>query len=151
MITFKFDSSDKLKIRSQISDDTGIRLTFEELRIKTIRAAQNLQKLGYKPKQVIGFMAANSAVLAPLVFGSFCAGCPINPLATSVGKEDIIRMLKKVQPSLMICDIEKYNLIKECLVELGSEAKIFTFGGKKDDSEPVESLFEKTGNEASFM
>lgn len=38
----------------QISDDTGERCSFEEIRIKTIRVAQHLQKQGYKREQVIG-------------------------------------------------------------------------------------------------
>lgn len=54
----------------KISDDGGIRLTFDEIRIQTIRAARNLQKCGYQPKQVLGFLGKNSRYLAPIIFAS---------------------------------------------------------------------------------
>lgn len=121
------------------------------MRIKTIQAAQNLQAKGYKPKQVIGFMATNSAYLSPIVFASFCLGCPINALANLLEKEYIIKMLKTTEPCVMFCDVQFYDLVKECLIESGNNAKIFTFNGTQADSEPVESLFIPTGTEEHFM
>lgn len=134
-----------------MSDDSGIQLTFEELRKLTIRAAQNLQKRGYQPKQVIGFVCENSAFLSPIVFASFSLGCPINVLSTLVEKDSALKMFQKTEPSVMFCDVEVYDVVKECMEKLGNKAKIFTFYGTKGDSEPVESLFEETGTEESFM
>lgn len=135
-----------------MSDDTGICLTFEEIRMKTIRAAQNLQNRGYKAKQVIGLMVENVPHLCPIVFAAYSLGCPINALSTSVEKSDVIRMLGITEPSVMICDIKVYDLIKECLMELGNnKAQIFTFNGTKNDSIAIEYLFERTGNEENFV
>lgn len=119
--------------------------------MKTIQAAQSLQQRGHQPEQVIGFMAQTSAYLAPIVFASFCIGCPINALATTVEKQNVIKMLRKTEPCVMFCDIEVYDLVKECLNELGNEAEIFTFNGRRDGSEPVESLFHETRTEHHFM
>lgn len=96
-------------------------------------------------------MAANSAYLSPIVFASFSLGCPINALDTLIEKRDSIQMFKKTEPTILFCDVGSYDLIKECLNELGNNATIFTFGGTKGDSKPVESLFEETGNEENFM
>lgn len=126
-------------------------LTFNEIRLNTIRAAQNLQFQGYKPKQVIGIMADNSEYLSSIVFASFCSGCPINSLSTSVEKQDVIRMFGITEPSIVFCDVKVYELMKECLNELKNAAKIYTFNGTKGDSEAVEFLFKKTGIEDDFM
>lgn len=126
-------------------------MSFNEIHLATIRTAINLQNRGYKPKQVFGLMAKNSYHVAPIVFGSISIGCPINTLDPSFKKADLIHMLNTIKPALMFCDVEVYDLVKECLTELGNDAKMFTFGGSKGDAEPVEDLFSETHNEDYFM
>lgn len=126
-------------------------MSFDEIRIKTIRAAENFQERGYESKQIFGLLARNSHHVAPIVFGSICIGCIVNALDPTFGKIELIHMLNTTNPSLMFCDIECYDLLKECLTELENEAKIFTFGGSKDDTEPVEILFAETGTEKYFL
>lgn len=125
-------------------------MSFTEIRTKTVRAAQNLQARGYKPKQLFGLIARNSHNVAPIVFASISIGCPLNALDCSFGKTEIIHMLKTTKPSLMFCDLDVYDLLKDCLIELGNNAKVFTFGGSKADSEPVENLFAETQKESQF-
>lgn len=117
---------------------------------KTVRVAQNLQTMGYQPKQVFSFMAKNSEHLAPTVFASFCIGCPVNTMDTSFGKTETIHMLKITKPRLMFCDVEVYQMVAECLEELKNDAKIFTFGGQVGKSKAVESLFAETGEAKYF-
>lgn len=139
------------KNQFQISDDTGECFTFEGIRLKTIRAAQNLQKRGLlRPKQVIGIIAGNVADLAPIVFASVCLGCPISSMPTW-WKRYIIGMLQKTEPTLVFCEVKLYDMVVESLEEVGSKAKIFTFNGTKGDSEAVESLFKETGTENDFV
>lgn len=118
--------------------------------MKTIRAAQNLQKRGYKSKQVFGFMTGNFPDVSPIAFASLCMGCPINA-QSSTWKPDMLRMLGITEPDLIFCEVEVYDVMVECLTELGNKAKIFTFNGTKGDSEPVQNLFEETGIEEEFM
>lgn len=138
-----------LKILFQISDDTGERFTFDEIRMRTIRAAQNLQRRGID-KRMIGIMAGNVADLAPIVFASLCLGCPINPIHMT-SKQDIIRVLKLTEASLIFCEVKVYDLLIECLNEAAINAKIFTFNGTTGDSEAVEHLFDETGSEEDFV
>lgn len=70
----------------QISDDTGIQLTNAEIRLKTIRAIQNLTKLGYKRGDIFGLAARNSHHLAPIVFAAMTIGAPVNTLDPSMAK-----------------------------------------------------------------
>lgn len=135
---------------AQISDDSGFEFSFDEILIKTIRAAQNLEKLGYQTKDIFGFVANNDHNLAPCVFAAFCMGCPINTMSTTHTQLEITRMLKSTKPRLMFCDVEVYDLVSKCLKEVGNDAKIYTFGGQIGTAEAVETLFGATGMENSF-
>lgn len=138
------------KLHQQISDDSSVQLTYDELRVRTIRAAINLKARGYTEKQVFTIVAKNSENLAPIVFASFCIGCPINPLATSFGKVEIKHMLNVTKPSLVFCDADIHDKVLQCLLEVGNGAKIITFNGKVGDSEQVEDLFVKSAAEFTF-
>lgn len=50
----------------------------------------------------------------------------------------------------MFCDANIYDLVQECLSELGNDAKVFTFSGQSGNSIPVEDLFEDVGGENTF-
>lgn len=134
----------------QISDNNGIRMSFAELHKKTVCAAQNLQTLGYQPKRVIATIARNSHHVAPIAIASIAIGCQLISLHSSFKRTELIHMLKLTEPILMFCDIDSYELVKECFEELRHTAKIYTFGGTIGDSEPVENLFEETHNEHEF-
>lgn len=137
---------------AQISADSGVHLTFDEIRLNTIRAAQNLQRKGCQPKQfVIGIVADNSIHLSSIVYASICLGCPINALNTVIEKQDVIRMFGITRPSVVFCDVNLYDLIANCLNELTNNAKMYTFNGAKGNSEAVENLFKATGTEDDFM
>lgn len=66
-------------------------------------------------------------------------------------KSRIFGTLQLTEPKLIFCEVDKYDVILECLAELGLNAKIFTLNGKIDDAETVESLFNKTGTETEFV
>lgn len=119
--------------------------------MQTIRVAQNLQKRGYTSKQVFGIVANNVAHLSAVVFASFCLGCPINATHAAAEKTDMIHAFQTTRPSAIFCEVHVYDLIKECVKEIGMNIKIFTFNGVKGDSEAVECLLQVTEQEEDFM
>lgn len=135
---------------SQINDDTGERFSFEQLRLMTIRAAQNLQKRGYNTKQVVTLNCGNVAYSSPIIFASLCLGCPVNTLGSD-WKPHMLTTLQLIEPKLVFCEVEKYDATVECLTELGIKAEIFTLNGTRDDAESVENLFVETGTEDDFV
>lgn len=116
----------------------------------TIRAAQNLEARGYGAKQVVGIVARDVPHLIPIVFASLCLGHPMN-IMNMTFKADMLRMLSISEPRLIFCEIEKMDLLVECLNELKMTPQIFTFNGTKGGSEPVECLFAPTGNEEDYV
>lgn len=126
-------------------------MSFEEIRFKSIRAAQNLQLRGFKEKQIVGFMSREPINFSSILFASFYIGCTITSFDVACEKNELIHRLKIVQPSIMFCEVNVYNLLKECLDEEGVNAKIFTFDGEIADSEHVENLFLQNKDENHFV
>lgn len=126
-------------------------MTFGEILSKTIRAARNIQRLGLDRRAVIGIMAKNSHNLAPIVFGSMCAGYPINTLDPAFSKSELMHMLSTTKPKVMFCDVDTFDLVAESLSELRNDAQVFTFNGEVENSTSVEVLFADTGVEDNFV
>lgn len=116
-------------------------MTFDDIRIKATRAAQNLQRLGYKPENIIGIMARNSKDVAPIMFATLFLGCPLNTFDPNFFKKDFLIILNKTKPSVFFCDINVYDMVRQSLNELQLKIQIYTFGGVTADSKNVESLF----------
>lgn len=137
---------------TKINADTGERFTFSEMRMKTIRVAQNLLRRGFNSKYLIATVAGNVPHLAPIIYASLCLGWPVATMYTAMEKQSIVRMFELTEPRIIFCEANVYDLIVECLTEVGiSNAKIFTFDGIKGDSEAVDSLFDETGHESDFV
>lgn len=121
------------------------------MKSRTIRAAQNLQALGYKPKDVFTIIARNSHHVAPITYASIAIGCPVNILDPSFTRCEVIHMIQIAKPVLIFCDVTSFELVNDCLMELGNGAKIFTIGGSVGRSESIENLFKETFKENEFM
>lgn len=130
-------------------------MTFDEIRKKTIRAAQNLQNRGYKPKQTFVLLSRNDHRVAPIVFASLAIGCPLNCLDASFTKTELVHMLKTTVPTVVFCQPICYELLVECLKVVSNRAKVFVFGDSQSQSqsqcESVENLFLETHREQEFM
>lgn len=126
-------------------------MTFDEIRTKSIRAAQNLLDRGYKPKQSFVLLARNHHHVTPIVFATISIGCPLNCLDPSFSKTELIHMLKTTAPTVAFCQQECYELLRECLDDISNSAKIFVFDNNQSQCESVENLFQETLREREFM
>lgn len=73
-------------LRKKINGDTGEAVTRGEMRMRTIRCAKNLMKLGCTHNDRIGIVARNHHHLTPLALGALCIGSAINPLDVVIVK-----------------------------------------------------------------
>lgn len=70
----------------QINANNGIELTNDEIRIKSIRVAQNLQNLGFNKNHIFSFAASNNHHIASVVFGTLAIGAGVSTLDPSYTK-----------------------------------------------------------------
>lgn len=136
---------------TQVNDDTGAQITYREIQLKAIRAAQNLLKRGFKPREIFGFLARHSDNLVPIIVATICLACPMAPLHPMLTTEEIVGVFQKVKPSVVFCDFDACDQLIEALNELPFTVKVFTFGGQIDGFEPIDNLFIETDEEHSFV
>lgn len=125
-------------------------MTYHDMRMETIRVAQNLEKRGFKSHQVFGFMAGNSEHLVSAFLASICLACPVVPLHPMLSRDEIIHVLLKTKPTVVFCDVSAFVEMNKALKELNRGVKVFTFGGQIRGIEPIENLLIATGNETDF-
>lgn len=136
----------------QICHDEGaIETTCEEMRIQSIRVAQNLKSTGIIAEDVVGIVCRNSVHLNSLVFGCILYGCPINPLNASIHVNDIVAMFKQTEPKLVFCDNNVYDDVVAALSELKNDATVYTVLERVDGVSFAEDLIKPTGTEEQYI
>lgn len=137
---------------TQIFHEENSKMTFNDLRISSVRIAQNLMKLGLRADDVVGVICKNSNEVTFLLTACILAGAPINPLDLSFSKEDFVYLFGQMQPKFVVCDVEILEDVKESLKELKNDARIFITS--KDKIEGILSFFDllvPTGDEEDFV
>ncbi|KAJ6637736.1 putative CoA ligase CCL7 [Pseudolycoriella hygida] len=132
----------------QICVDNGLQMTNEEIRWRTIRAAQNLAAFDIDVNDVIQVIATNHHYLAPIVFGALTIGAPINALDVKFTKDELIHMVQLAQPKLILCDFSILETVQGALEQLQIDCPVLTFGGSSEDVQNVEVLFNETDEES---
>ncbi|XP_055389811.1 mycosubtilin synthase subunit C-like [Condylostylus longicornis] len=135
----------------QVCYDTETQFTGHDLRIMSIRVAQNFMRYGIKQEDVIGFIASNTKYLAPIIFGIIYCGGQLNSLDPSFDKHEIIHMYRITKPKFIFCDKNIYNLVKEAINELNLTCQIFVMDGEIDGVTSAEIFLKPTGNEDHFV
>lgn len=152
----------------QINTNNGMKLKNQDLRLHTIRVAQNLQILGIRSGDVVAVMAANHHHLSALLFGSLALAAPVNILGLnfSTGNnckvflvqnrsrtffiEEITHMLGITLPKIVICETSNIDRVRHALDHIDLDIPIYTFD-EISNEKCVNELLSETGNEEDFM
>lgn len=134
----------------QINHEEGTSHTCEEIKISSIRVAQNLQRLGIETDSVIGFICRNSSTVISLVLGCCLIGAPVNPLHITFSKSKIQEIFEQTKPVLVFCDYDVYETTKNALKEINSNAMIYTLLKKVPVVPFINELLIPTGSEYHY-
>ncbi|XP_055616338.1 uncharacterized protein LOC129762263 isoform X2 [Toxorhynchites rutilus septentrionalis] len=136
---------------TQISTDSGARVTCSEMRLRTIRTAQNLTNMGYTHEDVFTMAVKNDELLAPVLFACFTLGIPVNTLDASFKRDDFSYMLTTVKPKVVFCDQDALNEMEAAIQTAGIEPVVILFGKKIDGYMHIQELMNPTGKEEPFV
>ncbi|KXJ82489.1 hypothetical protein RP20_CCG013480 [Aedes albopictus] len=140
----------------QISADSGVEVTGDEMRLKTIRIAQNLMKMGYGGSKlgtgdIFTMLVRNGENTAPVAFACFALGIPVSTLDPTFTQEDLSHMLGTVKPKVIFCDNDVLdNLVGACQVA-DISPKIILMSERVKEYDHLETLLESTGIEEMFI
>ncbi|XP_065074956.1 uncharacterized protein LOC135698756 [Ochlerotatus camptorhynchus] len=137
---------------AQINADTGARVTCAEMRLRTIRVAQNLTRMGYTRDNTFTMAVRNGETVAPVLFACFALGIPVNTLDASFKRDDLSHMLQTVRSQVVFCDLETWPEMKIALEMVKLDPVVFIFGdGKVEGCKHVDELLIGTGTEDEFI
>ncbi|XP_001662566.2 4-coumarate--CoA ligase [Aedes aegypti] len=137
---------------AQISADTGVRLTCAEIRLRTIRVAQNLTRMGYGQGNIFSMAIRNEENAAPVLFACFALGIPVNTLDASFERDDLSHMLNLIRSQVVFCDRDTWPEMKVALEMTKNDAVVFIFGeGGVEGCRHVNDLLVETGTEDQFV
>lgn len=120
----KFDADPKRVL--QVCVDDGTELTSEELKLSSIRVAQNLIKSGVKPNDVITMITHQSHMTTSLINGVIFSGALINPLDAQFDEKDIRAVCENTKPRIIICDPEAIPKVQKSLNGVNFIYRIYT-------------------------
>ncbi|XP_055606595.1 uncharacterized protein LOC129754504 [Uranotaenia lowii] len=136
---------------AQISADSGVRLTYGEIRWRSIRVAQNLEAMGFQAGDLISIIAKNNEKLASVVFGCFMLAAPINTLDPRFQSDDFAHMFKLVKPKAVICEGDLVDTVKEAFELASIEPQLIVFGPRINGYARVDDLLVETGSEVHYV
>jgi len=134
----------------QINHEENTSHTCEEIKISSIRVAQNLQRLGIETDNVIGFVCRNSSTVISLVFGCVLIGTPVNPLHINFSKNKIQEIFEQTKPVLVFCDYDFFEITRNALKEINNNAIIYTLLKKLPVVPFINELLIPTGSEYHY-
>jgi len=118
-----------------VSIDQEKTLTFNQLEIESHRVADFMQCQGVKKNDKITLIAKNSIEAMIIFFGVLRYGAIINPINSDESKENIIKIIKRVKPKIVLHDSE---------IDLEtnfSELKVLKFSDKEKSKDPYAPFF----------
>lgn len=135
----------------QVDAGTGTEITAKEIRIKTIRAANNLQELGVRQGDVVAIATQIRNCIPPVFFACLAIGTPINTMDPDFQVEDYRSMMKQTKPKIILCESRNVDVIQKALQKLNHFARIFTVDRHIDGLHFVDELFTENGDDMNFV
>uniref|UniRef100_A0A1Q3EVD5 Putative acyl-coa synthetase n=1 Tax=Culex tarsalis TaxID=7177 RepID=A0A1Q3EVD5_CULTA len=135
----------------QIDADTGHSMTNGEMRLRAIRAAQNLAELGLRKGDMVAMACANSDGVASMVLALLFNGMPVHMLAPNYGVDDLRHMMAITQPKLIFCDESNYDSVAEAAEQaVKNQPLVYAFECDLGGIKKAEDLFKETKHEVEF-
>ncbi|XP_055587058.1 uncharacterized protein LOC129739604 [Uranotaenia lowii] len=136
---------------AEINVESETRLTFGEMKLRTVRMAQNLTSLGYNETDTCTLVTLNSDHVAPLVYACLTLGITINPLEVSLPSIGFVHMLKTVKPSVVFCEQRSLQEVEAAMSMIDLSVEVFVIGERVEGYKHVEDLLVETGEEDQFV
>lgn len=134
----------------QITEKDDLNVTCEDLKINSIRVAQNLSSIGIDVDDVVGLILCQSHFTTFLLHGCVFLGAIPNTFDFSFGEEDIRHVFMQSKPKIIICDIEGVPKLKSALKDVDFKFQIYTTSADSSTYPSALQFLSPTKREQSF-
>ncbi|GAB0092007.1 luciferin 4-monooxygenase-like [Sergentomyia squamirostris] len=128
---------------AQISANSGVQKTNREITNATLKIAVNLQKMGCKKGDVIGFVLRNNENLAPAVLACLTILTLISAVDPTFTTAEMVHMFGITRPKIIFCESNKLQDVKDTFIELMYTPTTIVFGDKINDYMHINDMFEE--------
>ncbi|XP_065079280.1 uncharacterized protein LOC135702179 [Ochlerotatus camptorhynchus] len=136
----------------QINADTGYEMTCAEMKLRIVRVALNLQRLGYQRGDMVTLVCTNTDNVVPVYVGCVAMGLVINPLAPVFNRDDLAHMMRMTQSKIVLCDGNNREVVEEAAREaIRMKPRIFVMGVGSGNASSIEELLVPVEGEESFV
>lgn len=129
---------------AEISDDYGIQFTFNQIRTRSVQVAMCLEEIGIQKGDICAVISRNNPDLAPVIFGCFLRGAPINTLDAGFDQKDLDHMLGLTKPKVIFTEEDVLINVKSSLEKLKIDSKVFCFKNDETDEDSIKRFFKIT-------
>lgn len=135
----------------QANYDDGTEFTCKEVKLISIRIAQNLTKFGLNFEDEVGLLVRNSKYVLPVFVGCSVMGFPICPINLMEFESHLGHAMKSVQPKIWFCENDLVEKLENGLKKLGSDGRVVGMGDRIGDHLNIDDFLKETGVEDNFM
>ncbi|XP_053672490.1 probable 4-coumarate--CoA ligase 3 [Anopheles nili] len=136
----------------QINADTGRKTTCAEMRLRIVRVALHLRRLGYKRGDFVSLACGNGEDVVPVFIGCWVLGMAVNPLAPIFGRDDFAHMMAQTQSRLVFCDPANRVPVTEAIRKaIDGPVQLFVMGPAEDGARSVDELLAPIEGEMEFQ
>ncbi|XP_062539037.1 uncharacterized protein LOC134207332 [Armigeres subalbatus] len=140
----------------QINADSGVKVTGAEMRLRSIRIAQNLIKLGYSATKLgsedkFAMIVRNGEHTASVAFACFALGIPVSTLDPTFDRDDLSHMLGIVKPKVIFCENEVLDTLFAACDAIAISPRVFLMEKDVEGYDHLNTLLEPTNNEEAFV
>ncbi|KAG5680303.1 hypothetical protein PVAND_009820 [Polypedilum vanderplanki] len=135
----------------QINADDDSKLKAKELKLMSIRVAQNLVKIGVKEDDVVGMITHQSHFTTSFILGCVFMGALPNPLDENLSESDIRIIYKQTKPKIIICDDKAIYKLESALENVDFEFVIYSTSREHEKYQSTKIFLNPTNVEENFM
>lgn len=106
-----------------------------------------------KQGDVIGIVAKNSTMAAPLVLGCFLAGTPVSTADPTYGSKEIAHIFDLTSPKIVFCDSDNQKAVSQALEKCENRCEVLTIDEKMSGYRCLTDLIKESrdADDVEFM
>lgn len=134
----------------QIEELGGSILTCRDLRINSVRIAQNLSKIGIIEDDVVSLFIKQSNFATCFINACVFIGAIINPLDAELDEGDIQHLISQTKPKIIICENDDIPKIDSILKKMDIKIPIYATSDKDTNFHSIQDFLKATNKEDEF-
>ncbi|KAG5679844.1 hypothetical protein PVAND_009381 [Polypedilum vanderplanki] len=135
----------------QIDSETDEQFTCQDLKLSSIRVAQNLERIGVEVDDIVGIISKQSHFATSIIIGCIIHGAILNPLDETLNENDIANIFNLTKPKIIITEPSFIPKLQNALKSATFNYRIYSITDKSSLFLRASNFIKPTGTEENFV